>query len=143
MNNRLLLTKMFFFYLKTLKIVIMFTFSPRLNNSVSGHKTKQKQKASHLARNKTRTSRPMWYLTTKTDCCDIPSIVIFFTKTGLTALEPIRMPVVLQYNMFVPDFSITWKEKHKTLRSDKPRYIQPHLKANLLHIFPFMIIKHH
>jgi hypothetical protein len=50
---------------------------------------------------------------------EIPSMVIFFTSTGLTALEPIRMPVVLQYRIFVPDFSITYRKKHKTLRSDE------------------------
>ena len=49
-------------------------------------------------------------MTTRADCCEIPSIVIFFTNTGLTALEPIRMPVVLQYSMFVPDFNITYKK---------------------------------
>ena len=62
------------------------------------------------------TNDKMWQVTTKADCCEIPSIVIFFTSTGLTALEPIRMPVVLQYSMFVPDFNITCKEKHKMLK---------------------------
>lgn len=56
-------------------------------------------------------------MTTKAHSYKIPSMVMFFTSTGLTALEPIRMPVVLQYRMFVPDFSITYRKKHKTLRS--------------------------
>lgn len=56
-------------------------------------------------------------MTTKARSYKIPSMVMFFTSTGLTALEPIRMPVVRQYRMFVPDFSITYRKKHKTLRS--------------------------
>lgn len=42
--------------------------------------------------------RGVWYL---------PSIWMFLSSTGLTIFPPTRMPVVLQYRMFVPDFRFT------------------------------------
>lgn len=33
------------------------------------------------------------------------------SSTGLTIFTPTRMPVVLQYRMFVPDFRFTYKQK--------------------------------
>lgn len=38
----------------------------------------------------------------------LPSIWMFLSRTGLTIFPPIRMPVVLQYKMFVPDFRLTY-----------------------------------
>lgn len=40
-----------------------------------------------------------------------PSIWMFLSNTGLTFLPPTRMPVVLQYRMFIPDFRLTWRQR--------------------------------
>lgn len=41
---------------------------------------------------------------------------MFFSNTGFTIFPPTRIPVVLQYRMFVPDLRFTWnriKQAHR------------------------------
>lgn len=61
---------------------------------------------------------------------------MFFSNTGFTIFPPTRIPVVLQYRMFVPDLRFTWnriKQAHRDSGGSSDLYFGTFLAEHLTH----------
>lgn len=76
----------------------------------------------------------------------LPSIVMFFTRTGFTTFDPMRIPVVLQYNIFVPDFKVTCKNNGMAISTPPQRYSfialckSPISVTHIPHLLPGLLV---